>query len=71
MRKAVKAFARRWHRVAAAERAELRRTPLDAKLAQLARLMESAKALGWTTHTKSELDAVRRRWRKLHRLARK
>lgn len=60
-----RAFAARWQLVADAERDELRRTPMEQKLAQLAALMESARSLGWQTTDPAEIEAVRARWNRL------
>lgn len=57
-----RAFVERWALVAEAEREELRRQPLEEKLAQLAVLVESARALGWETTDDAEVEGVRRRW---------
>jgi hypothetical protein len=48
-----------------AERAELRTTPLDRKLRQLAALMASVQALGWTEALAAEDAEVRARWNRL------
>jgi len=64
-RKDARAFRARWEMVNAAERAELRMTPLDRKLRQLAALMASVQPLGWTEALAAEEDEVRRRWNRL------
>jgi hypothetical protein len=64
-RKEAQAFRRRWEMVNAAERAELRATPLDDKLRQLAALMASVQALGWTDVLAREEAEVRIRWNRL------
>jgi hypothetical protein len=64
-RREAKAFAERWNVVAQAERDELRRTSSAQKFAQLAALMESARALGWQTSDPTEVDEVRARWNRL------
>lgn len=51
--------------VNAAERAELRATPLDGKLRQLAALMASVQSLGWTEVLAKEEAEVRIRWNRL------
>jgi hypothetical protein len=61
------AFARRWKRVNDAERAELRSTPIEHKLRQLASLMASVDQFGWTNELGAEVDKVRRRWQKLRK----
>jgi hypothetical protein len=48
-----------------AERAELRTTPLDHKFRQLAALMASVQALGWTEALAAEEAEVRARWNRL------
>ena len=62
-----RAYLDRWRAVNKAEIAELRATPIEQKLAQLAAMMASARALGWQTHTEAETRAVRARWQKLRR----
>ena len=51
--------------VNAAEQAELRATPLDRKLQQLAALMASVQSLGWTNALAAEDAEVRARWNRL------
>jgi hypothetical protein len=63
-----RAFAARWEQVAEAEREELRATPIERKFAQLGALMESARALGWKTTDRREVEAVRVRWNRLAEL---
>jgi hypothetical protein len=58
-------FRARWELVNAVEQAELRSTPLDQKLRQLAALMASAEAMGWTEVLASEDAEVRDRWNRL------
>ena len=48
-REQAEVFRRRWQMVNDAEKEELRTTPVEVKLRQLAALMASAKALGWDT----------------------
>ena len=64
-RKEAQAFRRRWEMVNAAEQAELRATPLDDKLRQLAALMASVQSLGWTDVLAKEETEVRVRWNRL------
>jgi hypothetical protein len=64
-RKEAQAFRRQWERVNADEQAELRATPLDRKLRQLAALMASVQALGWTEALAAEDAEVRARWNRL------
>lgn len=66
-----RAFAARWAQVAEAERDELRATPIERKFAQLAVLMESARALGWATTDPGEVEEVRMRWNRLVEIYRK
>lgn len=61
-------FRRRWHLVNAAEREELRTTPLTRKLRQTAALMASIGQLGWTEQLASEEAEVRERWNRLRRV---
>lgn len=63
-----RAFAARWEQVAAAEREELRATPIERKFAQLTAMMESARALGWKTSDRREVQSVRARWKRLAEL---
>jgi hypothetical protein len=65
-----RAFAARWEQVAEALREELRATPMERKFAQLAALMESARALDWKTTDHAEVEAVRERWNQLASLYR-
>jgi hypothetical protein len=64
-RKEARAFRTRWEMVNAAERIELLTTPLDHKLRQLAALMASVQALGWTDALAAEEAEVRARWNRL------
>jgi len=58
-------FRARWELVNAAEQKELQLTPLDQKLRQLAALMSSADAMGWSEVLASEEAEVRERWNRL------
>lgn len=60
-----KAWARRWRLVNKREIEELRRTPMEVKLLQLALLMDSADEFGWETNREEEVNEVRERWKKL------
>jgi hypothetical protein len=60
-----KAFVERWRLVACAEREELRQQSLAEKFAQLSKLVDSARALGWETTDPAEVEAVRARWNRL------
>lgn len=60
-----RAFRRRWKILNDAEREELRITPMDKKLEQLAILVASAKQMGWTHLLAEEENEVRIRWSKL------
>jgi hypothetical protein len=62
-----KAFLRRWRLVNAREIKELRETPLDIKLCQLAALMASAKQMGWTDALREGEAEVRARWQQLRK----
>jgi len=66
-KQAARDFQRRWAAVNAAERDELRATPIAQKLRQLAALMASVRALGWDRALAAEEDAVRARWIRLKR----
>ena len=46
---------------------ELRATSMEAKLRQLANLMQSAREMGWSRSLDEEDDAVRARWMALRR----
>ena len=58
-------FRDRWRRVNAAEIEELRRTPMETKLRQLAALMASCDAMGWTPKLAAEEEQVRALWIRL------
>ncbi|MBI2941071.1 MAG: hypothetical protein HYY04_11605 [Chloroflexi bacterium] len=62
------AFKARWKAVNAAEIEELRATPPERKLRQLASLMATARALGWDEALAAEEAEVRERWIKLKRV---
>jgi hypothetical protein len=64
------AFRARWHLVTAAEREELRSTPIVHKFRQLAALMASARMLGETTDHGEEEAEIRSRWNRLRRTER-
>jgi hypothetical protein len=63
-------FRRRWKLVNAAEKSELRCTPIAEKLGQLAVLMASAKELGWAEAPELETKEVRARWTRLREVYR-
>jgi hypothetical protein len=63
-----KAFLRRWRLVNAREKKELRKTPLEVKLRQLAALMASANQMGWTDALAEGEAEVRDRWQRLRKL---
>ena len=65
-----RAFRRRWRAVNAAELEELRATSMEENLRQLAALMASVKALGWTESLEAEEVEVRERWNRLRRAQR-
>ena len=50
-----------------AEQEELRNTPVEVKFRQLASLMASAQALGWTEDLAGEEAEVRERWARLRK----
>lgn len=64
-RRQAQAFVARWALVADAERKELRQQSMREKLAQLSALVESARALDWSTTDPDEIEGVRRRWCRL------
>jgi hypothetical protein len=64
-RSEARAFRARWELVNVAEQREVQSTPLDHKLRQLAALMASADAMGWTDALASEEAEVRDRWNRL------
>lgn len=68
-RKEAQAFRTRWEIVNAAEQTELRATPLSEKLQQLAALMASVPALGWSEALGQEETEVRARWNRLRVVA--
>ena len=61
------AFRDRWACLNAAEKDELRRTPISLKLRQLAALMASARLFARPEADDREADEVRARWRRLRR----
>ncbi|HZU38373.1 MAG TPA: hypothetical protein VFA18_20780 [Gemmataceae bacterium] len=63
----MQAFVRRWQRIGKLERDELRRTPAEIKLRQLAALMASVDTFGWREALSGEEDIVRQRWQRLRR----
>jgi hypothetical protein len=62
-----RAWVARWQRVNEAERDELRNTPLEVKLRQLAALMASVDQLGWREGLAAEETQARDRWKRLRR----
>lgn len=62
-----KAWKARWEAVNQFEREELRRTPPEVKLRQLAALMLTARALGWEEKLSEGTEEVRERWRRLQK----
>jgi hypothetical protein len=63
----VRAWMDRWKAVNEAHREELRTTPMETKLRQLAVMMHTARTLGWKTSTEAELRRIRARWARLKR----
>jgi hypothetical protein len=61
------AYAERWKLVNAAEREEVRTTPVDRKFRQLAALMASVNQLGWSSDLAAGEEEVRERWRQLRK----
>jgi hypothetical protein len=66
-REDARAFKKRWEAINAAEREELRSTPIDLKLRQLAAMMTMARQLGWTQALAAEEDTARSQWCRLRR----
>lgn len=64
-RQAAQEYFNRWRLVNEAEIAELRSTPMEVKLRQLASLMASVKALGWESSLGKDEEEVRARWIRL------
>jgi len=62
-----KAYLARWRAARAAELRELRSASPEHKLRQVAALMASAKALGWSPAFAPEAGSARERWRRLRR----
>lgn len=62
------ALRKRWQRVNAQERRELRSTPLVKKLQQLAALMASVRQMGWTSALSEGEAEVRERWVRLRKI---
>ena len=60
-------FRERWAAVDAVDLEELRSTPIEDKLRQLAGLMASARALGWIQPDRVDDQETRDRWQKLRR----
>jgi hypothetical protein len=61
------AFKARWRLVNEAEEEELRATPPAKKLRQLAALMASVQAMGWSEALREGEEEVRARWIKLRK----
>lgn len=64
---AIKAFKKRWEEVNAFEREELRRTPTEQKLKQLAALMASIKVFGRINTLSKGESEIRERWNRLRK----
>lgn len=61
------AFKKRWEAVNAAERTEIRSTPMEHKFRQVAALLASGAEFGWSETPEAEDDPVRQRWTRLRR----
>jgi hypothetical protein len=61
------AYFRRWELVRDAEARELRDTPMETKLQQLASLMASRHVFGPQPDREAEIEVVRERWARLRR----
>lgn len=64
-KQAAKDYVARWALVNQAEIEELRRTPPEVKLRQLAALMASVRQMGWDEALDAEDEEVRGRWRRI------
>jgi hypothetical protein len=62
-----RAWKKRWALANARDVEELRRTPPETKLRQLAALMASIDAMGWRESLEAEAEQVRARWRLLRK----
>ena len=62
-----RAYFRRWELVREAEARELRRTPMETKLQQLAALMASRHVFGPEPNREADTRVVRERWARLRR----
>jgi hypothetical protein len=65
-----RAYLERWELLRKVEAAELRNTPMDAKLRKLAALMESRGAFGIDPRREAEARVVRERWERIKRSTR-
>ena len=61
------AYFRRWELVRDVEARELRRTPMETKLQQLAALMASRHVFGPEPDREEQIQVVRERWARLRR----
>jgi hypothetical protein len=61
------AYLNRWNLVREVEATELRRTPIETKLRQLAALMESRDLFGPEPDRENQIREVRERWARLRR----
>jgi hypothetical protein len=61
------AYFRRWELVRDVEARELRRTPMETKLQQLAALMASRHVFGPEPDREAQIQVVRERWARLRR----
>jgi len=66
----IRAWMARWKIVNDFERDELRRTPIETKVRQLAAMMAMALRLDWQTSTEAELKLIRERWVRLKKVMR-
>jgi hypothetical protein len=62
-----RAYFRRWELVRDVEARELRRTPMETKLQQLAALMASRHVFGPEPDREAQIRVVRERWARLRR----
>ena len=62
-----RAYFKRWELVRDVEARELRRTPMETKLQQLAALMASRQVFGPEPDREAQIRVVRERWARLRR----
>ena len=60
-------YLKRWQRINAYEREELRATLPETRLRQFFSLLEMARSMNWQTSTVAENEEVRARWNRLRK----